>query len=102
MSQSPLNCTDHDRNGIITVIVALIAYVGIVDFPHNATNLTEEEKSLIITRIQRDRADAKPDPMTMEKIRRYSCDLKVWLFGFFFMSATVAAYSLAYFLPMIL
>lgn len=89
-------------NGIITVIVALIAYVGIVDFPHNATHLTEEEKSLIITRIQRDRADAKPDPMTMEKIRRYSCDLKVWLFGFFFMSATVAAYSLAYFLPMIL
>ncbi|CAK9785899.1 unnamed protein product [Cutaneotrichosporon oleaginosum] len=88
--------------GIVTVIVGLFGYVFLVDFPDRATFLTDEQKQMILTRIQRDRSDAKPDPVTLAKIGQHLCDWKVWLFGYFLMSATVASYSLAYFLPVIL
>lgn len=88
--------------GIITVVVGLFGYVFIVDFPDRATFLTEEQRQMILTRIQRDRSDAKPDPVTLAKVGSHLCDWKIWLYGYFLMSATVASYSLAYFLPVIL
>lgn len=104
----------HDPNGIrgwqwifilfgaITIVVGIAGIIFIVDFPDRATFLNEDQKHLILTRIQRDRGDAKPDPVTLAKLRKYLTDWKVWVFGLMFMSATLAAYSLAYFLPVIL
>lgn len=88
--------------GIITCVVALIAFVFLVDLPHKATFITEEERTFIQTRIERDRKDSVPDPITVAKVLKYCCDLKIWLYGFMFMSTTLAAYSLAYFQPVIL
>lgn len=88
--------------GIVTCIVGIAGVMFIVDFPDRATFLTEEQRQLTLTRIQRDRGDAKPDPVTLAKVGKYLADWKIWLFGLMFMSATVAAYSLAYFLPVIL
>ncbi|BEI84447.1 hypothetical protein CcaverHIS002_0410510 [Cutaneotrichosporon cavernicola] len=88
--------------GILTVIIAIIAYFALVDFPDRATFLSEEERHLVLTRIQRDRADSVHDPLTWTKIVKYSKDFKPWLFAWFFMSATVSSYALAYFLPVIL
>lgn len=88
--------------GVITCVVGIMGILFIVDFPDRATFLTDDQRHLILTRIQRDRGDAKPDPVTWAKIGKHLCDWKIWLFGLMFMSATVAAYSLAYFLPVIL
>ncbi|TXT07696.1 uncharacterized protein COLE_04620 [Cutaneotrichosporon oleaginosum] len=88
--------------GIMTVVVAIVAYLTLVDFPDRATFLTEEERNIVLTRIQRDRADSVHDPLTWSKIVKYSKDFKPWLFAWFFMSATVSSYALAYFLPVIL
>lgn len=88
--------------GIITVGIGLLSLVFLVDFPDKATFLNEQQKELVITRIQRDRADAVVDPMTSAKLVSYLGTLKLWLFAYMFMCGTVASYSLAYFLPRIL
>lgn len=88
--------------GIITVVVGIVAYFTLVDFPDRATFLTEEQKKFILTRIERDRGDSTHDPVTLKKVIKYARDWKIWLYALMFCSATVASYSLAYFGPMIL
>jgi len=88
--------------GALTIVIGLLAYVLIVDFPDRATFLTNEERHIVTTRIERDRADSKPDPITWKKIGRYAAMPQPWLFAFMFMSTTTATYSLAYFLPTII
>lgn len=88
--------------GIITILVGIVAYFALVDFPDRATFLTDEQKQLIRIRIDRDRGDAEHDPVTLRKIAVYCLDWKIWIFALLFCSSTVAAYSLAYFGPMIL
>lgn len=88
--------------GCLTIVIAFVGYAFIVDFPDKASFLTEEEKRIVLLRIQRDRADAKPDPLNMQKIGQYLLMWKPWAFALMFMSTTTATYSLAYFLPTIL
>lgn len=51
----------------------------VVDFPDKAGFLTTEERNIVITRIERDRADSKPDPVTLKKIGNYALQLQPWL-----------------------
>lgn len=88
--------------GVVTIFIGLLAYLLITDFPDKAKFLTEEERHIVITRIERDRADSKPDPLTYSKMLKYSMMWQPWLFALMFMSMTTATYSLAYFLPTIL
>ncbi|GMK57426.1 hypothetical protein CspeluHIS016_0402600 [Cutaneotrichosporon spelunceum] len=88
--------------GALTVFIGLMGYLFITDFPDKAHFLTEHQKNIIITRIQRDRGDAEVDKLTMKLFWEYITDFKLWLFGYFFGSTTLASYSLAYFLPGIL
>jgi hypothetical protein len=50
--------------GVITVFLAICAAFLIVDFPEKSTFLTEDQKQWAMARIERDRADANPDPLT--------------------------------------
>ncbi|BEI81739.1 hypothetical protein CcaverHIS002_0208990 [Cutaneotrichosporon cavernicola] len=88
--------------GILTVVIAIIGFVLIVDFPDRSTFLTPEEKEMIITRIDRDRGDSEADPMTKAKFISYMCEPKIWLFAVWFCVTTLGSYSMSYFLPRIL
>lgn len=85
--------------GILTILVAIATYLGIQDFPDRATFLTEEERHLVTTRIQRDRADADADKLDMHKVLRYVKDPKIWIWGYCFCCGTMGGYSLAFFQP---
>lgn len=88
--------------GLLTMAVGLLGYVFVTDFPDKARFLTAEEANIIKTRIERDRADSEYDPLTLNKMLKYSLDIKVWLYSFFLMSVTVSSYAMSYFLPVIL
>lgn len=88
--------------GIITVILGFIAYIVLVDFPDKAKFLTPEQRELVRVRIERDRKDSVPDPMTWAKAFTYICEIRIWIFAFLFGVTSLCAYSLGYFLPMIL
>ncbi|BEI82241.1 hypothetical protein CcaverHIS002_0301090 [Cutaneotrichosporon cavernicola] len=88
--------------GLMTIFIGFCAIVLIVDFPDKATFLTEVEREIVLTRIQRDRNDAVYDHITFKKVMHYLTDFRIWLFGLFFCAAALCIYALAYFLPQIL
>ncbi|BEI85736.1 hypothetical protein CcaverHIS002_0600230 [Cutaneotrichosporon cavernicola] len=88
--------------GCVTIVIGLLGYLLIVDFPDRATFLTEEERAIVLLRIERDRADSSVDPMTWSKFVEYMLTPKLWLFSYFFCSSAVGVYALAFFLPGIL
>lgn len=88
--------------GIMTIVIGFVGLAFVVDFPHKAKFLSEEERNIVLTRIERDRADSKPDALDLKKIIKYSLMPRPWVFAFMFMSTTTATYSLAYFMPTIL
>lgn len=87
---------------IITMVVGIASLIFLVDFPHKAKFLTDEETHLITTRIRRDRNDDIPDELTWKKAGKYVLDLKLWAFGFMFGTAGFGNYALAFFLPRLL
>jgi hypothetical protein len=65
----------------MTVVVASIAWFIIVDFPDKAEKkglLTHEEAAFIVRRIELDRNDAVPDPLTWAKFFHHLKDWKLW------------------------
>jgi predicted MFS family arabinose efflux permease len=89
---------------LITQLVAIGAWFLIVDFPdkaHKKGLLSEHEAAFIAQRIEIDRGDAVPDPLTMERFLYHIRDFKLWAFGLLFMGTTMPAYALAYFSPVI-
>ncbi|KAL2803131.1 major facilitator superfamily domain-containing protein [Aspergillus granulosus] len=92
--------------GILTFIVGILCMVFVVDFPdkgHNAWGfLNERECAFILRRLNRDRADANPEPFNIVKFLRPALDLKIWGFALVFFSLTTVTYAIAYFLPIIL
>lgn len=88
--------------GVITIAIGIAAIILLVDFPDKASFLTPEERNIVTTRIERDRRDAVPDPLTFKKCLIYLAEIRTWLFGIFFCSAALGVYALAYFLPTIL
>lgn len=111
--------------GLITVALGALGIFLIVDFPDKAKFLNESERNLVLTRIERDRADAAPDAFAWAKFFSYVLDIKIWacatqvriedgsfaaahpctdaiLLPWQFFAATLGGYSLNYFLPTIL
>ncbi|EAU36825.1 conserved hypothetical protein [Aspergillus terreus NIH2624] len=60
------------------------------------------ECAFIIRRLNRDRADANPEPFSLKKFLSPALDPKIWGFGLIFFSLTTVTYAIAYFLPIIL
>ncbi|EEH38746.1 hypothetical protein PAAG_08473 [Paracoccidioides lutzii Pb01] len=92
--------------GVLTVIVGIIIYIFLVDFPDKAHKawrfLTKEECAFVIRRLNKDRGDADAEPFSIRKFLRPALDLKIWAFGMIFFCLTTVTYSIAYFLPIIL
>ncbi|TKA22325.1 hypothetical protein B0A50_08050 [Salinomyces thailandicus] len=92
--------------GLISIIIGIITYFWIIDFPENAHKslsfLTSSEQNLAITRIQHDRQDVHPTPFTWPTILRHAQDPKIYAFAIMFFLLNLVFTSLSYFLPIIL
>ncbi|KAH8807841.1 retrograde regulation protein 2 [Xylogone sp. PMI_703] len=92
--------------GVLTCVAGIIGYFLIVDFPENSKKswkfLDERQASYVVAVIERDRADAIPEPFRLGAYLKNALDLKVWAFAALFMLTTTNSYAIAYFLPIIL
>ncbi|KAG5718617.1 hypothetical protein E4T56_gene16579 [Termitomyces sp. T112] len=88
--------------GIITIFVGLITYIFFPDFPDNNRFLSPEQTKLVLDRVEQDRGDSIPDQMTREKLRRHMSDWTMWAFALMMLCATVPAYAIGFFVPIIL
>ncbi|KAJ6499147.1 high-affinity nicotinic acid transporter [Mycena sanguinolenta] len=88
--------------GILTVVLALLNYVFAVDFPQKNTFLTTKQTKFILLRVEQDRGDSVPDEITFSKVLHHLSDWTIWACAFMFMSATMPAYAIGYFVTIIL
>ena len=91
--------------GILTVIIGVGGYFLLVEFPDRAAPskfLTERECEFILGRIAQDRDDAALESFSLKKWLRAGLDVKVWCFGLAFFFNCTVAYTIAFFLPIIL
>ncbi|KKK12654.1 hypothetical protein AOCH_001342 [Aspergillus ochraceoroseus] len=92
--------------GVLTFVIGILCMIFAVDFPDKGHNtwgfLSEKECAFVLRRLNRDRADANPEPFSLKKFLRPALDLKIWGLGLVFFCLTTVTYSIAYFLPIIL
>ncbi len=74
--------------GILTIIIALVSLVILVDFPDKAAKsfkfLNQTEVDWVLRRIQRDRGDAEAEPFSMRKFLEAGKDFLLWGLGVIF------------------
>jgi MFS family permease len=96
--------------GVITVLIGLVGWYFIVDFPELAAKssrfqkkfLEQDEADFIVARINQDRHDVVAEEFNLKKYLHGAMDLKVWGFALIFLFTTTITYAIAYFLPIIL
>ncbi|KAK7006162.1 major facilitator superfamily domain-containing protein [Favolaschia claudopus] len=92
--------------GTLTCLLALVAYLLIVDFPEHSPKswrfLSQREADFVVARIQYDRNDVETVPFHLASYLRNGLDSKVWAFAWLYMLTTTNTYAIAYFLPIIL
>ncbi|RAH75478.1 MFS general substrate transporter [Aspergillus aculeatinus CBS 121060] len=92
--------------GLITCVLAAIAYFVLIDFPDRMLTqrnrfLSPREYELVIRRIDADRSDAAVEPFNLRKYLAAGLDIHIWGFGLIYFCSTTTAYALSYFLPII-
>ncbi|KAM0426025.1 hypothetical protein ACHAPT_008656 [Fusarium lateritium] len=92
--------------GIITVVLAVIGYIFIVDFPEDARRtrnfLTSEEIDIMINRVEADRGDAHITNFSIRPYLKNALDWKAWLLAANFGLTGLVTYAVAYFLPIVM
>ncbi|KAF5348639.1 hypothetical protein D9758_006746 [Tetrapyrgos nigripes] len=88
--------------GAITMFLGGIGYFIMPDFPDKNTFLTAEQTALVLKRVEMDRHDSVPDPITSAKVMHHLQDWTLWAYGVMFACSTLPAYMLAYFISIIL
>lgn len=64
---------------IITLCVSVIGFFIIVPFPEDAKFLTEEEKALLIRRIEEDGGSVRHDEINLQRVLSMIADWKIWI-----------------------
>ncbi|KAK2597409.1 hypothetical protein QQS21_005957 [Conoideocrella luteorostrata] len=92
--------------GVLTCALATAGYWLLVDFPDSSRKswnfLNLRERQWIVSRVQKDRGDAKVEPFQLSKFLRGGKDWKIWAYAMIFFGTTTMTYALAYTLPLIL
>jgi len=88
--------------GILTLLLAILNFLFIADFPQRNTFLTAKQTNLVLARVQEDRGDALADEITLAKVLHHLSDWTIWACALMFMSSTMPAYAIAYFVTIIL
>lgn len=86
--------------GIVTIIVAIIAYRLMHDYPNTARFLSETEKNEVLRRLKQDRAVLSDEFKKVFMIDALK-DWKIWVHMFITIGIYTPLYSISIFLPTI-
>ena len=88
--------------GILTVIISILAYFFISNYPATAKFVTEKERAYIHARLAANSDATRNEAFTWGNVRRALKDPKVWLYGLGFHTMSLPLYTLSLFLPTII
>lgn len=72
------------------MLLSILSWLYIPDFPDKNRFLTREQTEFVLQRIELDRGDSVPDPITFEKARLHLSDWRLWAYGKLFFSENVS------------
>ncbi|UJR34789.1 hypothetical protein I4U23_027570 [Adineta vaga] len=88
--------------GILTVLVGILAFFLIADFPSNRPKfLTKEECDRTISRLQSDSGPGAGEHFSWKQVRSAFLEWKIYIFSLCYIGFLVPLYSLALFSPTI-
>ena len=88
--------------GILTVLVSLIAYFFVANYPSTAKFLSEKEREAIHARLASNNDATRNEAFTWTNVSLAVRDPKVWLYGLGFHTMSLPLYTLSLFLPTII
>ncbi|KAF6751159.1 major facilitator superfamily domain-containing protein [Ephemerocybe angulata] len=88
--------------GILTILLGVLTWMFVPDFPDKARFLNDNQRKMILDRIEADRADSMPDKMTRQKFFAAFFDPLTWSFAIMFMASTMPAYAIGFFSTIII
>jgi MFS family permease len=69
--------------GLLTIALGALSWLYIPDLPDRNSFLTPVETKMVLDRIEADRQDSLPDPITGKKVLKHLCDPFLWSCGEF-------------------
>lgn len=88
--------------GLLTIVVSLIAYFFIANYPATAKFVTEKERTAIYDRLKHNSDATRNEGFTWSNVLHAFRDPKVWLYGLGFHTMSLPLYTLSLFLPTII
>ncbi|KAF2730160.1 MFS nicotinic acid transporter-like protein Tna1 [Polyplosphaeria fusca] len=88
--------------GLLTIVVALIAYFFISNYPVSVSWLSDDERSYINARLKADGDATNDEQFSWAEVWVACKDVKCWLYGFAFHTMSLPLYTLSLFLPTII
>ncbi|CZR62961.1 related to PUTATIVE TARTRATE TRANSPORTER [Phialocephala subalpina] len=88
--------------GLLTVVVSLLSYLFIHNYPSTAPFLTEPERAFIHARLKHSSDATLNEPFSWGGVREALGDYKCWLYGLGFHTMSLPLYTLSLFLPTII
>ncbi|KAJ5227598.1 uncharacterized protein N7469_007604 [Penicillium citrinum] len=88
--------------GLLTVVVSVICYFWVYNYPSTAEFLTNEEREFIQFRLKNDSDATRDEEFTWQAVLDAFKDPKVWLYGLGFHTMSLPLYTLSLFLPTII
>ncbi|KAJ5159419.1 uncharacterized protein N7482_006423 [Penicillium canariense] len=88
--------------GLLTIMVSVIAYFWVYNYPATAQFLSKEEREFIQFRLRNDNDSTRDETFSWSAVLDAFKDPKVWLYGLGFHTLSLPLYTLSLFLPTII
>ncbi|KAI1827484.1 MFS general substrate transporter [Xylaria intraflava] len=85
--------------GIVTILIAVVAFFRITDFPKEAKWLHPDEKAFLLAKTEAD--ESRQDPVTAKDVLAFLSKPVHWVAAVMYISLLVPAYSFVFFIPSI-
>ena len=86
------------QEGLATVVVSVIAYLFVYNYPSTAEFLSDKERKFIQYRLKRDNDSTRDEQFSWAAVLDAFKDVKVWLYGLGFHSMSLPLYTYSLFL----
>ncbi|KAH8427129.1 allantoate permease family MFS transporter [Aspergillus melleus] len=88
--------------GLLTVVMSIVAYFWVYNYPSTAEFLSEKERAFIQYRLKNDNDSTRDERFSWTAVGDAFKDPKVWLYGLGFHTMSLPLYTLSLFLPTII
>lgn len=88
--------------GLLTIVVSIIAYFIVPTWPQKAAFLTNDERAQLLARLRQDADGADLEPFNWRGVRQALLDPLAYLYALLFHGSAFTLYSISLFLPAII